>query len=170
MPVEIGFKNNAKYPIKLCKPFPIEEESLFAIRLNEKHLVNIGDEKIKMKHKWPVAMRTKIDPYPESMVTINPGEEYKEKINIAEMVNELELTPGVYNAQLVYTMWVAILKEKPEYLKSKKGKTREWESNEIEIKIADKELQKYLRMQPKADLNKDGILTEEEKQQYQKLR
>lgn len=133
MPVEISFKNNTKYPIRLCKPFPIEEKSLFRLRLNKEHLADITDEKIKRKHSHP--RLPKIDPQGKSVLILNPGEEHKTEINIAEIVKELELKPGVYNVRLIYTMWIAILKEKVEHLKNKEGKTREWESNEIQITI-----------------------------------
>jgi len=135
MPVEINFRNNTKYPIKFTKPVPIEEKFLFAIKLDEKELAKISDEKIKRKHMFPTAIRTLIDPYPESLITLNPGEEYKTEINIAEMVKELELKPGTYKVRLIYTMWICILKEKIEYAENAKGKTREWESNEIEITL-----------------------------------
>lgn len=134
MPVEIKFKNNTKYPIKFTKPFPIEEKSLFAIKIDKKDLAKITDERMKRNLLLPHII-TLIDPSPKDIVILKPTEEYKTEINIAELVKELELKPGTYKARIIYTMWFSILKEKPEYAKNAKGKTREWESSEIKITL-----------------------------------
>ena len=132
MPIEINFKNKSKYSVKLCKVFVNKEELLFRLKLNEEHLV---DEKTKTRYNLSLLRRAKIDPSPKSIVTLKPREEYKTEIDIAEMVKELELKPGTYKVRLIYTMWISMLKEEPEYAKNAEGKTREWESNEIEITL-----------------------------------
>ncbi|MEA3346517.1 MAG: hypothetical protein U9Q21_00315 [Candidatus Auribacterota bacterium] len=133
MLIEVSFKNNSKYHVKLHKVSFGEEKLFFRLKLDDKYLVS---QKMKTKHNIALLRRAKIgDSLPESIITLKPTEEYKTEINIAEMVKELKLEPGTYKAQLVYTMWFSILKEKPEYAKNAKGKTREWESNEIEITL-----------------------------------
>lgn len=165
MLAEISFKNNSKYPIKFSKNFPANEKLFFRLRLSEE---SIHIEKMKEKHNRVISRRAKVDPnnIPAEWVILKPTEEYKTNIDISELVGELGLKPGIYNIQLVYTMWILMLKDWPEYAKDKKGKTREWESNKIEIKIGNKGLQDFLKVHPKADLNKDGILTEKEKSQF----
>ena len=82
------------------------------------------------------------------------------------LVEELKLNPGVYKARLIYIAPILLMKKNPKYAENKDGKTREWVSNEITMKLADKGLQDFLSKHPEADSNKDDILTEEEKNNF----
>lgn len=165
MPVEIMVKNNTRSDIWLCMPSVGRERSYFVLRLSEADLKNISDEKIRIRSTHPIIAA--VSPDAKDVIMLKTEEEYKDTINVAELVNYLGLKAGAYNIRLVYTMWILILGEKPEYLKNREGEMRRWQSNEIQIKIGDRGLQDFLKEHPKADTNRDGILTEEEKKDYE---
>jgi len=140
MPIEIIVTNHSGHPIKFRKNYSGQDNLLFKLILNEKHLIN---DEIKSKHNLSILKVAKIgDSPPDFFITLKPGEKYKLKVDISDMVDELvkdlNLECGTYNVRLVYTMWIQILKEKPEYAKNKNGKTREWKSNEFTINLVEK--------------------------------
>jgi len=162
MPAEIVLRNDTKDTIMFAKPLPGRERSYFILRLDEASLKNIGDENIKRKSKHPLLAA--VSPDAEDIITLKPGEEYKVEVNIAELVGYLGLKPGVYNVRLVYTMWILAITEKPTYLKNQEGRiNREWESNEIQIKIGDRESKSVPEEKSKEGPDQDSVLTEEEK-------
>ncbi|HEC66214.1 MAG TPA: hypothetical protein ENI23_13065 [bacterium] len=120
MPVEIKFKNNTKYPIKLYKSYSPE---------GMKKLLSVEIKSEKQKTP-PIRALISPDNIPSKWVVLQPREEYKIKIDVKELL-PFQIKPGVYNVKLIYNLYIIIYKdEKPEY-----SKNDTWESNEIKITI-----------------------------------
>jgi hypothetical protein len=99
----------------------------------------------------------------ENYISLKHEEEYKINVDISKDQFISKLKEGKYKIKLVYIgSLILFAKEKDKYDKY----SNDIESNEIELKLGDKELQGFLKENPSADLNKDGILTYEEKNKY----
>jgi hypothetical protein len=178
--IEVKFKNCTKWEMHLYKHFtPLE--TFWEIRIFDKDLRRIDEytkiEDISYSYKDKdgkirnvtklryTTNRSSFTPLggKENRVYLRPGEEHFIQVDISkdQFISKLEV--GKYKIRMVYigAGLITIVKEKVEYY----GKG-DIESNEIELKLGDKELQGFLKENPSADLNKDGILTYEEKNKY----
>lgn len=88
IPVTIKLKNNANYSIKLYKSSFLKGELLFELKLSKK---SVEEEAILPK------IISAVDPsnVPAEWIILKPKEEYSTELNIAELVRELKLKPGI---------------------------------------------------------------------------